>query len=294
MSDFILSTSSTVDLTAEYLEKRDIKYICFTFAMDGEEYLNDFGKSMPISEFYTRMDNGSEPTTSQVNVSRYIDYFEDLVKEGKPILHIDFSSGMSGSYNSSLIAKQEVIEKYPDAQINIIDSLGGATGQGLLISLAADKRDEGKSIEEVAEFVENTKHKIHHWFFASDLKSFIRGGRISTASGWVGTILKICPLLRLDDQGRIAPTEKCRGKSKAIQALVDKMVEFADDGCDYDNKCFVSHSACIEDAKAVIELVESKFPKLKDKIEIFDIGPVIGSHTGPGAVGLFFVGENRK
>lgn len=293
MSNFILSCSSTVDLTAEYLKERDIKYICFSFAIDGVEYPHDFGKTMSTEVFFDKMKNGAEPTTSQVNVSKYIDYFEELLKEGKPILHIDFSSGMSGSYNSSLIAKQELLEKYPDAQINIIDSLGGATGQGMLLSLAADKRDSGLEIEDVAEYVERLKHKIHYWFFSTDLTSFVRGGRISTASGWVGTILKICPLLRLNDEGKIVPTEKCRGKAKAIQTIVDKMVQYADNGVDYDSKCFICHSVCIDDAVAVKELVEEKFPKLKGKIEIFDVGPIIGSHTGPGTVGLFFVGADR-
>lgn len=293
MSNFILSCSSTVDLTAEYLAKRDIKFICFSFALDGIEYPHDFGQTMPISEFYEKMKNGAEPTTSQVNVSRYVEYFESLVKEGKPILHIDFSSGMSGSYNSALIAKQEILEKYPDAQLYIIDSLGGATGQGMYVDMIADKRDEGMSLEDLVEYAEKLKHKIHYWFFATDLTNFIRGGRVSPAAGWVGTILKICPLLRLDDEGKIVPTEKCRGKIKVMQALVDKMVELADGGLDYNDKCFISHAACLEDAKTVISMVEEKFPNLKGKIQIFDIGPIIGSHTGPGAIGLFFVGANR-
>lgn len=293
MADFILSCSSTVDLTTEYMEQRDIKYICFSFALDGVEYPHDFGKTMPVSEFYEKMKNGAEPTTSQVNVSRYVEYFENLIKEGKPILHIDFSSGMSGSYNSALIAKQEILDKYPDAQIYIIDSLGGATGQGMYVSIIADRRDEGMSLEDIVEYAERLKHKIHYWFFATDLSNFIRGGRISPAAGWVGTILKICPLLRLNDEGKIVPTEKCRGKIKAMQALVDRMVQNADGGFEYDNKCFISHAACLDDAKKVAAMIEEKFPKLKGKTEIYDIGPIIGSHTGAGAIGLFFVGADR-
>ena len=293
MYDYILSCSSTVDLTNEYMEKRDIKFICFTYALDGVEYPHDFGKTMPIAEFYEKMKNGAEPTTSQVNVSRYVEYFENLIKDEKPILHIDFSSGMSGSYNCALLAKQEVEEKYPGSQIYVVDSLGGATGQGMYVAILADRRDEGMKLEDLIEYAERLKHKIHYWFFATDLKNFIRGGRISPASGWVGTILKICPLLRLNEKGVIVPTEKCRGKAKAMSALVERMVEYADNGFDYDNKCFISHAACSEDADAVIGMIEEKFPNLKGKTEKYDIGPIIGSHTGPGAIGLFFVGSDR-
>lgn len=293
MSDFILSCSSTVDLTNEYMESRDIRYICFTYALDGVEYPHDFGKTMPVSEFYEKMKNGAEPTTSQVNVSRYTEYFEKLAQEGKPILHIDFSSGMSGSYNCALLAKQEVKEKYPDSNIYVLDSLGGATGQGMYVSILADRRDEGMKLEDLIEYAERLKHKIHYWFFATDLKNFIRGGRISPASGWVGTILKICPLLRLNEKGVIVPTEKCRGKAKAMSALVERMEKYADGGYNYNNKCFISHAACSDDADAVIGMIEEKFPNLKGKIEKYDIGPIIGSHTGPGAIGLFFVGSDR-
>ena len=294
MSDFIISCCSTADLSREFLKENNIEYTCFHFNLDGKEYPDDLGESMPISEFYKKMAQGSEPTTSQVGVGQYVDFFEKFIKEGKAILHISLSSGISGSYNSALLAQQEIFEKYPDAKLTVVDSISASSGYGLLVSLAADMRKDGKSYEETVEFVERYKHNIHHWFFSTDLTSYIRGGRVSAAAGWFGTLLHICPLLRVDDAGKLIPVEKCRGKNKAVMAAVDKMVQFADNGTDYDGKCFISNSACIDDANAVVAEIEKRFPKMKGKVKIFDIGTVIGAHTGPGTVALFFCGAPRE
>lgn len=294
MSDFIISCCSTADLSREFLKENDIEYTCFHFNLDGKEYPDDLGVSMPISEFYKKMADGSEPTTSQVTVGQYVEFFEKFIKDGKPILHISLSSGISGSYNSALIAKQEIIEKYPEAKLTVVDSISASSGYGLLVTLAADMRKDGKSYEETVEFVESYKHNIHHWFFSTDLTSYIRGGRVSAAAGWFGTILHICPLLKVDDAGKLIPVEKCRGKNKAVVTAVDKMVQLADNGTDYDGKCFISNSACIDDANAVVAEIEKRFPKMMGKVKIFDIGTVIGAHTGPGTVALFFCGAPRE
>ncbi len=294
MSDFIISCCSTADLSREFLKENNIEYTCFHFNLDGKEYPDDLGESMPISEFYKKMAQGSEPTTSQVGVGQYVDFFEKFIKEGKAVLHISLSSGISGSYNSALLAQQEIFEKYPDAKLTVVDSISASSGYGLLVSLAADMRKDGKSYEETVEFVERYKHNIHHWFFSTDLTSYIRGGRVSAAAGWFGTLLHICPLLRVDDAGKLIPVEKCRGKNKAVMTAVDKMVQFADNGTDYDGKCFISNSACIDDANAVVAEIEKRFPKMKGKVKIFDIGTVIGAHTGPGTVALFFCGAPRE
>lgn len=294
MSDFVLSCCSTADLSLEYLNERDISFVCFHYNLNGESYPDDLGQTLPISEFYKKIAEGAQPTTSQVNVEQYFEYFEKFVKEGKAVLHLTLSSGISGSVNSARIAAGEIAEKYPESKVIIIDSLAASSGYGLLVSLAADKRDEGKSIDEVAQFVESVKLKVHHWFFSTDLTSYIRGGRVSPVSGWFGTILHICPLLNVSNEGKLIPRQKCRGKAKVIDEIVNKMVEFADNGTDYDGYCYLSNSACLDDAKAVKALVESKFPKLKDKVKIFDIGTVIGAHTGIGTVALFFVGSERK
>lgn len=294
MSDFIISCCSTADLSREFLKENNIEYTCFHFNLDGKEYPDDLGESMPISEFYNKMAQGSEPTTSQVGVGQYVDFFEKFIKEGKAILHISLSSGISGSYNSALLAQQEIFDKYPDAKLTVVDSISASSGYGLLVSLAADMRKDGKSYEETVEFVERYKHNIHHWFFSTDLTSYIRGGRVSAAAGWFGTLLHICPLLKVDDAGKLIPVEKCRGKNKAVMTAVDKMVQFADNGTDYDGKCFISNSACIDDANAVVAEIEKRFPKMKGKVKIFDIGTVIGAHTGPGTVALFFCGAPRE
>lgn len=294
MSDFIISCCSTADLSREFLKENNIEYTCFHFNLDGKEYPDDLGESMPISEFYNKMTQGSQPTTSQVGVGQYVDFFEKFIKDGKAILHISLSSGISGTYNSALLAQQEIFDKYPDAKLTVVDSISASSGYGLLVSLAADMRAEGKSYEETIEFVEKYKHNIHHWFFSTDLTSYIRGGRVSAAAGWFGTLLHICPLLRVDDAGRLIPVEKCRGKNKVVSAIVDKMVQLADNGTDYDGKCFISNSACMDDVNAVITEIEKRFPKMKGKVKVFDIGTVIGAHTGPGTVALFFCGAPRE
>lgn len=293
MADFILSTSSTSDMSRAFYDDRHIELVCFNYNMDGVEYQDDLGESIPFNEFYKRIADGSQPTTSQVNVQQYIDFFEPFLKEGKDVLHLEFSSGLSGSYNSACIARETLLETYPDAKFYIVDTLAASSGFGLLVDTASDMRDAGKSIEEVRDFIEENKLNLHHWFFSTDLTSYIRGGRVKPVAGFIGTILKICPLLNVDFEGHLIPRIKCRGKAKAIDTIVDKMVKHAQNGLDYSGKCFISNSACYEDAKAVAQKVEETFPHLDGKVQIMDIGTIIGSHTGPGTVALFFYGDKR-
>ncbi len=294
MSNYVISCCSTADLSAEEFEKRDIKYICFHFEMDGKAYEDDLGKSIPFEEFYKRMYEGADTKTSQVNVEEFKDYFEAFLKAGKDILHLTLSSGISGVINSARIAKGELEEMYPERKIYIIDSLAASSGYGLLMDKAADLRDEGKSIDEAAEWLEENKRRLHHWFFSTDLKFYIKGGRISKTAGAVGTILNICPLLNVDREGRLVPRQKIRTKKKVIQEIVNKMKEHAEDGLRYHGKCFISQSACQEDAREVADLVEKAFPDLDGKVVINYVGTTIGSHTGPGTVALFFWGDERK
>lgn len=292
-SDFILSCCSTADLPLSYFEERDIHFTCFRFQMDGKEYLDDLGQSIPFDEFYRRIAAGAQPTTSQINVQQYVDYFEPFLKAGREVLHIAFSSGLSGSVNSARIAQETLAEKYPDAKLYIVDSLAASSGYGLLVDKAADLRDSGKSAEEVRDYLEQNKLHLHHWFFSTDLTSYIRGGRVTPVAGFFGTVLKICPLLNVNNEGKLIPRQKCRGKVKAIDEIVSKMVEHAEGGRDYSGKCFISHSACEADARAVADRVEATFPKLDGKVMINSIGTVIGAHTGPGTVALFFFGDER-
>ncbi len=293
MSDYILSCCSTADLTAEHFKRRNISYICFHYELDGKQYPDDLGKTIPFDQFYQAMQNGADTKTSQINADEFEAYFEPFLKEGKDILHVTLSSGISGVVNSALIAKDELAERYPDRKIIIVDSLAASSGYGLLMETLADLRDEGKSIEELHTWLEANKRKLHHWFFSSDLTFFIKGGRVSKASGFIGGVLNICPLLNVDHEGKLIPRFKIRTKKKVIRTIVDKMEEFAENGLDYSGKCYISQSACYEDARAVADLVEERFTKLNGKVLINDIGTTIGSHTGPGTVALFFWGSER-
>ncbi len=294
MSDYVLSCCSTADLSKEHFEERDIKYTCFKYYIDDVCYPDDLGQSIPFDEFYQMMVDGADTKTSQINAEEYITYFEPFLEAGKDLLHLCLSSGISGAYNSAMIAKNELEEKYPDRKIYIIDSLAASSGFGLLMDKVADLRDAGMTIDELNDWIEKNKLKMHHWFFSTDLTFFVKGGRVSKTAGFVGGILNICPLLNVSHEGKLIPREKIRTKKKVIAAIVNKMEQYAEDGLAYADKCFISNSACLEDATAVAEFVESKFPNLKGKVLINSIGTTIGSHTGPGTVALFFWGKERE
>ena len=294
MQKFILSCCSTADLTEEHFKSRDINYVCFHFTLDDVKYSDDLGKSMPFDKFYKAMADGADTKTSQVNVDEFISYFTPFLEAGQDILHISFSSGLSGSCNSAMIARDELVEKYPDRKLYIIDSLCASSGYGLLMDKVADLRDEGMGIDEVYAWADENKLKLHHWFFSTDLTFYVKGGRVSKASGMVGTLLNICPLLNMDCNGKLVPRAKVRGKKNVFKEIVDRMEMFAENGLCYDGKCYISNSACFDDAKAVADLVKDRFPKLCGEVEINNIGTTIGSHTGPGTVALFFWGEARN
>lgn len=293
MSNYVISCCSTADLSKEHFEKRDIKYTCFKYYLDDVCYPDDLGQTIAFDKFYQMMVDGADTKTSQINADEYITYFEPFLKEGKDLIHLCLSSGISGAYNSAMIAKSELEEKYPDRKIYVIDSLAASSGFGLLMDKVADLRDEGMSIDELNDWVEANKKKMHHWFFSSDLTFFVKGGRVSKTAGFVGGILNICPLLNVSNEGKLIPREKIRTKKKVIKAIVEKMEQFAEGGLDYADKCYISNSACLEDAAAVAALVEERFPKLKGRVLINSIGTTIGSHTGPGTVALFFWGQER-
>ena len=293
MANYILSCCSTADLTNEHFQKRDIHYVCFHYMLNGQMYEDDLGQSIPFDQFYQAMVDGATTRTSQVNADEFIAYFTPFLEQGLDILHVSLSSGISGVTNSASIARDELLSRFPERKICIVDSLGASSGYGLLMDRLADLRDEGKTLEEVCEWAESNKLRLHHWFFSTDLTFYVRGGRISKAAGWFGTVLKICPLLNMDDLGRLIPREKIRGKNKVIRAIVDAMAQHAEDGENYSGKCYVCHSACLADAQAVAHLVEERFPHLNGKVEIYSVGTTIGSHTGPGTVALFFFGDER-
>ena len=264
MSSYVISCCSTADLTEEHFSKREISYICFHYKLNDTEYADDLGKSMPFDQFYAAMAAGASTKTSQVNADEFEAYFETFLQDGKDILHVCLSSGISGVLNSAMIAKADLEERYPERKILIVDSLGASSGYGLLMDRLADLRDEGKPLEEVYDFAMKNRLKVHHWFFSTDL-----------------------------NEGRLIPRFKIRTKKKVIKKIVDQMEENAEGGLSYSGKCYISQSACYDDARAVADLIEERFPNLNGKVEINNIGTTIGSHTGPGTVALFFWGNER-
>lgn len=281
-------------MSKEFFEKRNIEYACFHYTLNGKQYPDDLGQTMSFEEFYKEMENGAEASTSQVTVGEYYDYFVRFLEEGHDVVHLAFSSGLSGSYNSACVARNELKEKFPERNIYVIDTLCASSGYGLLVDAAADLRDSGMSAEDLVKWVEENRLKVHHWFFATDLTQFVKGGRISKASGWFGTLLKICPLLNMSYEGKLVPREKVRTKNAVMKRIVEKMVEHADGGTEYSGKCFMCNSMCPEDARAVADMVEARFPNLNGKVVINTIGTTIGSHTGVGTVALFFFGDKRN
>jgi len=293
MSNYVIATCSTADISAEHLRKRNIEYIKYVFLTDGKENLDDLGQTIPYDKFYQMMRDGVETKTSQPNAEDFISFIEPFLAEGKDLILLNLSSGLSGAMTSARLAANELKERYPQRKLYIVDSLGASSGMGLLADKMADLRDEGMSIDELYAWTEQNKKTLHHWFFSTDLTFYVKGGRVSKVSGWFGTVLKICPLLNVDVNGKLIPRKKIRGKANVIKEIVSQMELNAIDGLDYSGKCYISHSDCYEDAKAVADLIEAKFQKLKEKPLINSIGTTIGSHAGPGTVAVFFFGKER-
>ncbi len=293
MGEFILSCCSTTDLNQAYFQKRKIPYLCFHYELDGKAYQDDFGQTIPLDTFYQAMAKGALTRTSQINVQEYMDYFRNFCEQGKDVLHVTLSSGISGTYNSAVLAAERLKEAFPERTIEIVDSLGASSGYGLLMDKLADLRDRGASLDELKKWAEENRLFVHHWFLSTDLTYFIRGGRISKTAGWIGSVLNICPLMQVDREGKLAIVSKIRTKKKALKELVVKMQEHAQNGVQYADACFISQSACYEEARQAADAIEKIFPHLTGKVQIFDIGTTIGSHTGAGTIALFFWGDER-
>ncbi len=290
---FVLSCCSTVDLTNEIMEQRDIRYVHFNYSMDGVQHKDDMGQTVSMKEFYDAMVAGAEVRTAQVNVDEYIQFFTPFLEAGRDVLHVTLSSGISGSYNSARLAADMLREKFPERKICIVDSLGASSGSGLLTVTLADLRDRGMSIDEVYAWALENRLHVHHWFYSSDLTFYVKGGRVTKAAGWFGTVLKICPVLNMDNLGRLIPRFKVRGKQKALQELLHQMEQHAAGGENYSGRCFICQSDCEDDARKLAAAVEERFPHIDGRVQVFPIGPTIGSHTGPGTAALFFFGDER-
>lgn len=291
--DYYLTSSSTADLSVEYFEKIKVKPVYFNVVIDDETYVDDLGETLKYKDFYERVKNGSEVSTSQVNTSHYVDFFTPMLEEGKDIVHIELSSGLSGSVNSCNIAKEILEEKFPDRKIYVIDSLNASSGIGIIVDKLATLRDEGYSAKELYEWGKDHVDFFHSWVYCSDLTQYVRGGRISKASGFIGGLLSICPILKMTLDGRLVVDSKVRTRKKAREHLLMKMEEYIKDGYDYSGKIFISHSNIIEDALDLKEMILEKYPKVEDVV-ISYIGTTIGSHTGQGTIALFFEADKKK
>lgn len=293
MSDYIISCCSYTDFSPAKMKELDIRYICTPYMVDGVTYLDDLGETTSYEEFYQKMKDGAKTSTYQLNQDQFKDYFRELFKEGKDIIHISLSSGLSGVSNSARLAIEALKEEYPERKIYLVDSLAAATGLGLLLETACEKRAQGMGIEELYNWIEENKLKMHHWFFTTDLTYLIRGGRVSKTSGFIGGVLGICPLLNVSNEGKLIPRAKIRGKKKVFAEIVERMKKHAQDGINYSGKCFICNAACYEDAREVADMVEATFKNLDGKVQIYTLGTTIGSHAGPGTVAMFFWGDER-
>ena len=290
---YIISCCSAVDLTAEHLRERNIRFLGFHYFVNGKEYIDDMGETMSAKEFYGYIREGADTSTSQVSVGEYVDHFRSILSEGSDILHVTLSSGISNTLQSANAAAEMLRPEFPDKKIYIVDSLCASSGGGLFVDMLADRRDEGMSIDELRNWAEGHRRNVIHWFCSTDLTYYVKGGRVSKVGGVLGGIFEICPLLNVNPDGKLVVISKVRTKKKVLAALVDKMALHAFDGLSYSGRCYISHSDCLEDAQSVRKMVLDRFWWIKD-VPIFDIGTTIGCHTGTGTVALYFLGDVRE
>jgi DegV family protein with EDD domain len=290
MKDYIIVTDSTADLTGFLAKELGILTIPLTFELEGVSYKDepDNGE-LSLHEFYERLRKGEKSVTSLVNSEAFLVLFESLLQTGKDILYIAFSSALSGTYNSSLLAREELLEKYTDSKIYCIDSKAASAGEGLLVYTAAKKKEAGLNIDELNEWILNNRLNLCHWFTVDDLNHLKRGGRVSAFSASIGTALNVKPILHVDNEGRLIPMEKVRGRKKSLYALLNHMIETCTNPDD--QVVFIGHGDSVEDAEFLAELIREEF-NVKD-IVINTIGPVIGTHSGPGTIALFYFGKER-
>ncbi|MGN0038131.1 MAG: DegV family protein [Coriobacteriales bacterium] len=293
MGDYVLSCESTADLTEEKFRQIGVEYVCFHYYLDGKDLPDDLGKSMAFPDFYQAMVDGADTRTAAVGTGDYVAFWRPFLEQGKDILHCSLSSGISSTYESACIAAEQLRADYPERTIYLVDSLNASSGFGLVMQKLSDMRAAGASVHEAYEWVRDNRLSIRARFFSTDLTFYIKGGRVSPVSGFVGNLLGICPLLDIDEHGKLIPREKIRSKKKVVKRIVECMLEDVKDGRDYSGRVFISHSACEEDAQAVAALVKEQLPKAQPA-EIFWVGTTIGSHTGPGTVALFYECDPAK
>lgn len=289
MNSYVVITDSAVDISEEMAHELDLQVIPLSFTIEGKSYQNYLDeREMSTKEFYQKMREGKTATTAQINTAKFIDIFTPILETGKDLLYIAFSSGLSGTYNASRLAAEELRLKYPDRKIITVDSLAASMGQGLLVYHAVQQKRAGRSIEEVAKWVEDNRNLLCHWFTVDDLNHLKRGGRISSAAALFGTVLGIKPVLHVDNEGHLIPVAKVRGRRASLDALISHMKETITQP--QDQVVFISHGDSPEDAGYVAD--QCKLFGVKDVV-VHEIGPVIGAHSGPGTIALFFLGTHK-
>lgn len=290
MNEYVIVTDSTSDLSVEIIAQYGIEVIPMELIIDNQVYLHyPDARNLSFKDFYNRIRKGEVAKTSQINTQTYLEIFERLLSSGRDVLYIAFSSGLSGSYQNACVVAAELRNKYPERKLIVVDSLSASAGEGYLVYHAALQKDQGKTIEEAAEWVENNKLRLNHWFVVDDLMHLKRGGRISQTAAIAGSILEIKPVLNFDNEGKIIARDKVRSRRKALKELVAKMKQNFQGTSE--NVIFISHADCEEDAQTVASLVQETFGT--KEIVITYIGPIIGAHVGTGTVALFYFGDKR-
>ncbi len=290
MKNYVILTDSTSDLPINIIEEYGIIIAPLGFGFETDNYLNyPDHRQLSIKDFYERIKKGERSTTTLVNTRTFEEYMEPLLQTGNDILYIGFSSPLSGTYGASLIAREGLLEKYKDSRIECIDTLSASMGEGLLVYYAAKMKQQGKNIDEVKQWVLDNRLNLCHWFTVDDLNHLKRGGRINAMTATIGTALKVKPILKVDNEGNLVSVSNVRGRKKSINALLEHME--ADCINPKENSVFISHADCLEDAEYLEKLVKEKLNV--NEVVINHIGPVIGSHTGQGALALFYLGTER-
>lgn len=281
-------TDSSCDLSCDYIKENDLEVIPFPYSIDGKEYIDDFGKSLSYQDFYNELRNGRLPSTSQITAFTFENVFKKYILEGYSVIYLGFSSQLSQTFNNAIIAQNILLEENPDADISLVDTKSASVGLGAIVYYANELLKQGKTKNEIVKWVEENKLKSNHWFIIDSLDHLKRGGRISATSAAVGTILDVKPVLNLDDYGKLNVVQKVRGRKKSIRALIDELQNIKEPE---NQVLFINHGDCLKDAEQLKELV-LKEVNVKDVV-INYVGPIIGSHTGPGMLCLVFMGEKR-
>ncbi|ATW25706.1 DegV family protein [Candidatus Formimonas warabiya] len=285
----VIIGDSCSDLPANYIHQHEIPIVHYLYLFQGKEYFDDFGTGMSYQSFYNGLRAGEMPTTSQVNIHTFTEIFTKYVQQGADLVFLSFSSALSSTFTNAVAARKMVLEQYPEREITVIDTKSASLGEGLILHYALEMLHQGASKEEIVDWVENNKLRMNHWFTVEDLEHLRRGGRVSGAAAFVGTVLNIKPILHVDDAGRLIPVMKVRGRKKSIKTLADMAAERI---VDPENQIIgISHGDCPEDAFSLQEAIQERIP-VKGFL-INHVGPVIGAHSGPGTLAVFFLGTQR-